>query len=146
MIYASNYIISQLKDHAKECFPEECCGLFRCEKTDKGLEVTEIIKTKNVSKQKRIGAQIPRRIFKKFSTLASRLKNKGIYYGVYHSHPLTGSLVLSDQDVYSATIYKLFRKQIILGIKKSRAIHKTFWENKEDKTWVRNKIYIKHHA
>ena len=121
-----------IREHAKSCFPEECTGIFECKKiNNKEITITNIFVCKNVSKTKKYESMISKRDMKKLRPVMASGIKKGLVYGVYHSHPNTGTLELSDQDMFWAKFRKRFQLQIIVGIKKTKDILRTrriFWQ------------------
>ena len=119
----------KFKDHAIECFPEECIGAFECQETENGdLEVTNVYTCRNIARNKKFEGQVSKPDMRNLKKISRRGNRKGLSYGIFHSHPMSGSVKLSDIDVFSAKIYKLFKLQIILGITKSKRIRKSFWK------------------
>jgi len=114
------------RDHALERMPEECIGLFECLEHNGKYEITNVYPCRNVARNKKIEGKISKPEMRELKKLISRGERKGFKYGIYHSHPLSGSVSLSDVDQFISKIYKLFRMQIILGVTGKR-VKKAFW-------------------
>lgn len=143
MVFIHTTLSRDLSVQALSSKPEECIGIFECEEFDGDYYITNIHQVKNVARNKKTGAQIPKQEFKKFSRLIPRLKKKNKFLGVYHSHP-SGHTTLSEQDMYSAMIYKMFKLQLILVIcgKSKDKIKKGFWKKDAD-GWEKIKIKVR---
>lgn len=137
--YISKDTLTRLKNHASESFPNECIGFFECHEDNGDFYITEVFERKNIAKKKRESGLLAKRDFRKFNKLAKTGKRKGIFYGVYHSHPISGSINLGEQDMYSGSIFKLFRLQMIIGIKRNGKIRIAFWKT-SDGNWFKRRI------
>lgn len=138
-VLISKKALRRLNEHAKASLPEECVGIFECMYANRKWEVTDIYECKNIAEDKRYGAMLSKKDFKFFNNRRKKLEKHNIFYGVYHSHPITGSLDLSEQDRYSAKFYNLFKLQIVLGVKNRRSIKCMFWK-KNAKSWRKSDL------
>ncbi len=143
-VHISAKVLKKLQKHALKSFPNECVGIFECMFDEKGLEVTEIYECKNIATDKRYGALLTKKDFRFFNKRRISLEKHNIFYGVYHSHPTTGSLELSDQDKHSSKFYKMFNMQLILGIK-NKTVRNMFWY-KKSRSWCSAKLIKTGHA
>jgi proteasome lid subunit RPN8/RPN11 len=137
-VVVSGQILKKLEKHALESLPNECIGIFECMFSNGRLEITETYECKNVAIDKKHGALLTKRDMRFFNKKRIPLERHNIFYGVYHSHPVSGDLILSPQDKHSAKFYKMFRIQLILGIKKN-VVRMIFWR-KKPKIWRKAKL------
>jgi len=135
LAYVSRKNLLRLKKHAKESFPNECIGVFECYEDAGNFYITNIFECKNVARNKKISGLLPRKTLRSFNKMIKRGKRKGILYGAYHSHPVSGATNIGEQDMHSGMIYNIFKLQIILGVKR-RSIRTAFWQTKNG-NWYR---------
>jgi proteasome lid subunit RPN8/RPN11 len=130
MLFLDPNLNRALAEEALFSDPEECIGVFECEEFEGDFYITEIFPMHNAARNKKSGAKLPKNQFEKFSKLAPVLKKKNKFLGVYHSHP-SGSAELSELDMYSGMLHKIFKLQIVVAIsgKHSDKTKKTFWKN-----------------
>ena len=131
--------LNKLKEHARASIPNECVGVFECMLDGRKLEITEVYECRNIAQDKKYGAMLAKKDFKFFNERRKKLERHNIFYGIYHSHPVSGSLFLSPQDKYSAKFYNLFRLQIILGVQKRKVIKSMFWK-KSSNSWRKSEL------
>jgi proteasome lid subunit RPN8/RPN11 len=134
---------SILLKHSIDIFPQECTGMFECIKIkSKPLKITKVFPCRNVSSRKKYGSQISKIDMRRLRPILISGAKNGFLYGVYHSHPNTGTIQLSDEDMFCAKLYKRFRLQVIIGITKKNKIRRAFWQmNKSG--WSLKKIIVK---
>lgn len=128
-LYIDKQLCDLLKRHAVAEAPRECIGYFEAKPEVAGnLRVTAIVPCKNISKLKHTG-DISKRDVKTIAELTKRNEKKGLVYGMYHSHPIEGSVDLSEKDAYIGKVYRRFRRQIILGVrgKSKQTVKVAFW-------------------
>jgi proteasome lid subunit RPN8/RPN11 len=140
--YISRKHLAILKKHANRTFPNECIGVFSGYKDDGGFYITDIYECHNIARKKRTSGLLSRKVFNGFNKIAKNGSKTGVFLGVYHSHPVSGQTQMGEQDMYSGSIYRLFRLQIILGVRKSGIIKTAFWEIK-NKKWCESVLKIR---
>ena len=143
-VTVSDVVVKKLVRHALRSFPNECVGIFECIFDGKKYEITDAYECKNMAANKRYGSLLAKKDFRYFNKKRMLMERRNVFYGVYHSHPLTGSLQLSDMDKNSARFYKMFKMQLILGVQGKKLVRKRFWKKKGN-TWHKaNLIKIEH--
>ena len=80
MIAITREIVEEMKKHAKEEYPRECCGML----AGKNQTITKLFKTKNIAESNDLYELDPLDQVKAFEEI-DRLSLKLL--GVYHSHP-----------------------------------------------------------
>ena len=120
-------VLDQIRAHAIETYPEECCGFLigRHERTDR--IITEARRAQNVSpdsrrSQYRIDNDLTRRTEAEFRVGLLRI------VGFYHSHPEYLS-VPSETDRRSAWPYYVYA---ILGLRDHEPSEFTAWRLEDD--------------
>ena len=120
-------VLDQIRAHAIETYPEECCGFLigRHERTDRSI--TEARRAQNVSpdsrrSQYRIDNDLTRRTEAEFRVGLLRI------VGFYHSHPEYLS-VPSETDRRSAWPYYVYA---ILGLRDHEPSEFTAWRLEDD--------------
>ncbi|CUT05198.1 M67 family metallopeptidase [Candidatus Kryptobacter tengchongensis] len=139
MIEISNEIIQNIKFHAEETYPEECCGVLIGKFDVAGKIVFEILRVEN----SREDEKHRRYLIKPQDYLnAERYARKMGYdiVGFYHSHP-EHPAIPSEYDREHAFP---FLSYIIVSVKKGNAVEINSWVLKEDRSeFELEKIEIK---
>ena len=133
----------KMKSHALSCFPDECVGIFECLPSRTPM-VLDAFPCRNVSRTKRFQSMISKRDKKALAAKMAAGRRKGLLYGVYHSHPNTGSLGLSEDDKFWGRRYKRYGIQIILGITKNSnglVVKRAFWKA-SGRRWTERKMEV----
>lgn len=144
-VYIERRLWNVIRDHARHEAPNECIGFFEAKPEGAGnLRITAVWTCKNVSRQKKDSgmlSKVDERRIKQFEKIKGK---EGYVYGVYHSHPATGTIYLSEKDSLIGKIYKRFRHQLIAGVYgKSKKVRTAFWFYKRPRPWQEVEIMIK---
>jgi hypothetical protein len=91
---------------------------------------------RNTARNKRFGGEFAKKEFRKFTKLSKKLSRTKLFLGVYHSHPISASIRLGEQDKYSGNLFRLFRMQLILGLKNRGVVKHGFWKVGKNKKWA----------
>ena len=136
----------ELRQHVQRTHPEECVGVFECISNHDGtFEVVRIIPCRNISRHKNWGGQISKPEMREIKKLMRKSKKSGFVYGMYHSHPMTGKIKLSEIDEASGRSFKISKLQIVLGAKSPKRIKRAFWEYR-NREWFEHTISIVKHV
>ncbi len=132
---------AQMRSHADRVHPEECVGLFECLPTHsgKGFRITHIFPCRNVARAKKWAGQISKPEMRELKKVMRRGAKEGYVYGMYHSHPITGTTTLSEIDQASGRQFKISKLQIVLGAKNPKRVKRSFWELR-NKEWLQHEI------
>jgi proteasome lid subunit RPN8/RPN11 len=123
MILISDKPFEEIKSHAVETFPDECCGfLFGTEKAD-GTRIISGAMAVNNSKagDKRRRFEITGRDYMQAERFAS--ENDFLFLGIYHSHP-NHPAKASEHDRIAAQPYFSY---VILSVMEGHVDHIRSW-------------------
>lgn len=89
--------LEELKSHARESYPQECCGLLLGRLEGKVARVEEVAKAKNLLGSSVAFKADPELVFK----VLDQAEARGLeLVGIYHSHPnLSAFVSSSDREV-----------------------------------------------
>lgn len=143
-VYIDRVLWKTLGNHAKREFPHECIGYFEAEHVCPGsIRITQVFSGKNVApvKERRVAGLLDRKSERDLLRLDK--KNPTKIYGMYHSHPESGTIWLGEKDSFNGKIYKRFRHQMIIGVlAKGKKTRKAFYFYKKP-LWSEVEIIVK---
>lgn len=123
MINLSQNVFQQIKDHAVNIFPDECCGfLFGEEDADGSRSISgirEVHNAKDGDKKRRF--EISPRDYLQAEQFA--LENDILLLGIYHSHP-NHPAIPSEHDRVAAQPYFSY---VIISVMQGIADHIRSW-------------------
>jgi|SRR5579863_496504 len=128
MIVVESGPLSEMKTHALNTFPDECCGfLYGIEQTGGNRVITKILEVNNSKtgdKKRRF------EISGKDYMLAEKfaLENDVLLLGIYHSHP-NHPAIPSEHDRVAALPYFSY---VILSVKPGKIDHIRSWQLNEE--------------
>lgn len=129
-VYIDSVLWKTFRDHAKQDFPHECIGFFEAEKVGPGsIRIIKVFPGRNAIKRKH--QRTTSGLLDKKSTrelIKLDKKNKDKIYGMYHSHPKTGTVDMKGKDSFLGKVYKRFKHQLIIGVyRKGKRFRMAFW-------------------
>jgi proteasome lid subunit RPN8/RPN11 len=124
MIIAESGPLNEMKAHALETFPDECCGfLYGAEQTDGSRIITKILEVNNSKAgDKKRRFEISGKDYmlaEKFAT-----ENNILLVGIYHSHP-NHPAIPSEHDRIAALPYFSY---VILSVTPEMIDHIRSWQ------------------
>jgi len=143
-VYIERKLWNEIRDHARKEDPNECIGFFEAQPSTSGnIRITAIFPCKNVAKNPKHSGQIHQSTALKIKRLAKKNEKNGFVYGMYHSHPSSETIHLSEQDSFVGKVYKRFRHQIVAAVcGKKRSVRMAFWAYQKPH-WQEVEIMIK---
>ncbi|HEY4155166.1 MAG TPA: M67 family metallopeptidase [Puia sp.] len=128
MIQIQNPALEKMLEHAKQVFPDECCGfLFGTEDREGNrniLEITEVNNSKEGDKRRRF--EIGPRDYLRGEQYA--VEKDLLLLGVYHSHP-NHPAIPSEHDRVAAQPYFSY---IIISVMQGNIDHLRSWQLNEE--------------
>ncbi len=86
MLIVSRTILNDLFEHAKDAYPEECCGILVGRDTGAARTITESHRAQNVSEERRHERYLIDE--RKIIEVTNNTRNRSVdIIGFYHSHP-----------------------------------------------------------
>lgn len=130
MIILAREHVEEMKAHAREASPEECCGLIGGQE---GGLAESIYRLRNVARDPLVAYEAaPEELF----AVQREMRVRGQQLlGIYHSHPRSPEPVPSERDVrlafYPSAIY------FIVGLSETTATLRAFRISERESRWER---------
>jgi proteasome lid subunit RPN8/RPN11 len=132
--------VLEMRSHAVQIFPDECCGfLFGSESGDGNRTISKIREVNNAKPgDKKRRFEITGRDYMQAEQFA--LENDLLLLGIYHSHP-NHPAIPSEHDRVAAQPYFSY---IILSVMQGRIDHIRSWRLNEDAQFEEEKFLSAH--